>query len=89
MCWGLETAVVAMGVTSSSLPKANQLGESVWLSNCHISQHLAIYFNRRLFQAVHELAVGEPVRSTGGVNPRNPQASHITLALPAVAVGIA
>jgi hypothetical protein len=39
-------------------------------------------------EQMHELAIGKAMGSSCGIDPHNPQRSHISAALPAVSIGI-
>ena len=46
--------------------------------HCHFCQHLAVYLNLRQFQAIHILALRQPVHPCRRINPRNPKPSELT-----------
>ena len=66
-----------------------QIGKGFWFSDCHISEHFAVYFNPGSFKAVYQLTIFQTLGSAGGIYPQNPESSHIAFALAAVPVGIA
>ena len=63
-------------------------GECRLVGHRQIGKHLAIDFDRRFFQAVHEDAIGDPKLPGAGVDTGDPQAAKIALALTAIAIGV-
>ena len=47
--------------SEAGLSQFDELGKSRLIEYCQVSQHLAIDFDRRLLQAIHETAVGQTV----------------------------
>src|SRR5690606_7415044 len=54
----------------------------------HVGQDFTVQFNRGLFQAVHEGAVGHAVRTRSRVDTGDPQCAEDALLVAAIAVGI-
>src|SRR5512136_941138 len=59
------------------------------ISNGCVCQHLAVDFDVGLFQAMHELGVGDSTGSGGGIDAQYPDAAHVTLALSSVTIRVA
>jgi hypothetical protein len=62
------------------------LGEGNTIVDGHFSQYLAIDGDARCLEAIHKAAVGKASLACGGVDTRNPEAAHIALAVPPIAV---
>jgi hypothetical protein len=62
--------------------------EGCRLKDRHIRQDLTVEVDTGLAQAVHQAAVGHAIQTRTGVDTGNPQRTELTLALPAVTVGI-
>ena len=62
--------------------------KSSLVEHSHVSQHLAVEFDRSLLQAVDEHAVGHVVLTHRRVDTRDPQCAEHTLLVAAIAVGV-
>jgi hypothetical protein len=65
------------------------LSEGNTIVDGHFGQHPAIDRDARCLEAIHKAAVGEASLACGGVDTRNPEATHIALAVPPVPVLVA
>src|ERR1700674_4691016 len=67
------------------LSNLHQPSKGTAVAHGQVSQHFAVDLHSGLAEAVHELVVGQPRLSRGGVDARDPQRAHLALAAPAVA----
>src|SRR5712692_5685131 len=67
------------------LGNLHQPGKGTAVAHGQVSQHLAVDLHSGLAKAVHQLVVGQPRLSRGGVDPRDPELPHFALAAAAVA----
>jgi hypothetical protein len=65
------------------------LGESRSISHSELGQDFAIDIYAADPQAVHELAIGKPVQSSGGTDALDPKPPELPLARPPIAIGVA
>src|SRR3982074_2906722 len=63
----------------------HQPGKGTAVAHGQVSQHFAVDLHTGLAKAVHQLVVGQPRLSRGGVDPRDPEGAHLSLAAPAIA----
>src|SRR3546814_3870254 len=56
--------------------------------HCDIGQDLAIQFDTRKLQTVHELAIGQAFHAYGGVDALNPERTEAALLYLAIAIGV-
>src|SRR4029077_3886129 len=82
---GLETSWSEVGLLKSFLGNLHQPGKGTAVTHGQVSQHLAVDLHTGLAKAVHQLVVGQPRLPRRGVDARDPQASHLTLAAATVA----
>src|SRR3954470_20453983 len=74
---------------SRRLPGASRkTSEGLGVAHGDVGQHLAVELDLRQAQAVHQLAVAHALLAGGGVDPLDPQAAELALAVLAVAVGV-
>src|SRR5688572_6942147 len=76
---------------SSPLPGPRDLGdagEGLRIAHGDVGQNLAIEGHACLLETAHELAVGQAVQAGGSVEPNDPQAAHLPLALLATDIRI-
>src|SRR5579872_1780867 len=66
----------------------NDRSKSSLVEHSHVGQHLAVEFDRSLFQAVDEHAVRHVVLAHRRVDTRDPQRAERTLLVAAIALGI-
>src|SRR5882762_9563244 len=62
--------------------------EGVCVADCDVSQDLAVELDPGELQPVYELRVRQPVDASGCVDPGDPQAPEIALAVATVAVAV-
>src|SRR3546814_552380 len=62
--------------------------EGVAFMHCDIGQDLAIQFDTRKLQTVHELAIGHAFHAYGGVDALNPERTEAALLYLAIAIGV-
>src|SRR5260370_8433518 len=68
--------------------RRGDLGESAGASHGEIGQYFTVDFDSTRFQAVHQLAIGEPIQTRGRADALNPQTPELPLTIAAVAIRI-
>src|SRR5438132_3191370 len=76
---------VAIRLLKGFLGNLHQPGKGTAVAHGQVSQHLAVDLHTGLAKAVHQLVVGQPRLPRGGVDARDPQLPHLSLAAAAVA----
>src|SRR3546814_11524998 len=71
-----------------SVGLSNERLEGVAFMHCDIGQDLAIQFDTRKLQTVHELAIGQAFHAYGGVDALNPERTEAALLYLAIAIGV-
>jgi len=73
-----------------SLPYSlrQQARKAFRLLDGHIGEHFSVYGNTGLLQPVHELAIGDPVSSAGGIYTEYPETTHVAFSFTPVKIGI-
>ena len=66
-----------------------KLGEGTGIRHRHIGQHFAVDNHAGLLQSIHEPAIGESLLPCRGIDPDDPKAPEIALALTAMAIRVA
>src|SRR3954452_14713105 len=66
----------------------SKTSEGLGVAHGDVGQHLAVELDLGQAQAVHQLAVAHALLAGGGVDPLDPQAAELALAVLAVAVGV-
>src|SRR5438552_17528922 len=66
------------------LGNLHQPGKGTAVAHGQVSQHLAVDLHSGLAKAVHQLVVGQPRLTRGGVDARDPERAHLALAAAAV-----
>src|SRR5919204_2051238 len=75
---------------SRRLPGAlGKPSEGLGVADGDVRQDLAVQLDLRQAEAVHELAVGQPLAPRRGVDAGDPEAAEVALPVAAVAVGVA
>src|SRR5260370_11755613 len=77
-----------MSWSEADFGSLHQPGKGTAVAHGQVSQHLAVDLYSGLAEAVHQLAVGQPRLPRGGVDARDPELPHLTLAAAAVAICI-
>ena len=67
---------------------SGQCRERLGLFDGQIGENLAVEFNARELQTMHERAVAQALLAGGGVDARDPEAPEVALAVAAVAVRV-
>src|SRR5690606_27620304 len=76
------------GRSSGLLRRPDELGEGLRVAHCHLGEYLPVDLDLGRREAGDQLAVGGPVLTGGRVDAGDPEPAELTLARPAVAVGV-
>src|SRR5215475_2352054 len=94
MCWWSRRSggVLLLGGAAlgrqAGLGQVDQAGEGGRVADRELGEDLAVDLDARRLQALDEPVVGHAVLPGGSIDPGDPQLPEVTLARPAVAVGV-
>src|SRR5579885_810838 len=69
--------------------RRDDLGKCARLAHREVRQNLAVELHPGELEPVHELRIGQAVLARSGIDPLDPQAAKVALAVAAVAIGVA
>src|SRR3546814_19785896 len=83
-----SSPIAGLCFRQGSLGLSNDRLEGVAFMHCDIGQDLAIQFDTRKLQTVHELAIGQAFHAYGGVDALNPERKAAALLSLATTTGV-